>query len=117
MTMRDNIAIKPQMKMERRHMTSSETMKHFVGEKRVNSSSLEERRDRLDILLAMLQVAKEPIKKTHILYTTKINFYQLSRHLDFLMKTGMIEEITSPLEGYRTTEKGRTVLSLFFGQD
>lgn len=97
-------------------MASSETMKHLVGEKRANSS-LEERRDRLDILLAMLQVAKEPIKKTHILYTTKINFYQLSRHLDFLMKTGMIEEITSPLEGYRTTEKGRTVLSLFFGQD
>ena len=69
MTMRDNIAIKPQMKMERRHMTSSETMKHFVGEKRVNSSSLEERRDRLDILLAMfLLMNKMPLiqEKEHL---------------------------------------------------
>ena len=72
------------------------------------------RRDRVQILLKMLQAAKEPIRKTHLMYGAGINFYQLEKHLSFLMGTGMIEE--SQHEGniaYRTTEKGRMFSELF----
>ena len=72
-----------------------------------------ERRDRMDILLTMLEIANEPTKKTHIIYTAKINFYQVSKYLDFLLKIGMIEQVNLPFRGYRTTDKGRVFLQLF----
>ncbi len=73
----------------------------------------QEKRDQLDLLLELLKETKEPVKKTHILYRTRINYYQLSRYLSLLLKLNMVEEVTNPLEGFRITDKGRTVLSLF----
>jgi predicted transcriptional regulator len=75
------------------------------------------RRDKLDIILRILEVGNSPVKKTHILYKAGINFYQLSRYLDLLLKTGMMEEVTSPFVAYRTTEKGRVLISLFSSGD
>ena len=72
------------------------------------------RRDRVQILLKMLQSAKVPIRKTHLMYGAGINFYQLEKHLSFLIGSGMIEELQH--EGsvaYRTTEKGRLFSELF----
>ncbi len=72
------------------------------------------RRDRVQILLKMLQAAKVPIRKTHLMYGAGINFYQLEKHLSFLMGSGMIEEIQHEnTVGYRTTEKGRMFSELF----
>ncbi|MGI0013091.1 MAG: winged helix-turn-helix domain-containing protein [Nitrososphaera sp.] len=71
------------------------------------------KRDMLAIMLKILDIANEPVKKTHILYSAGINFYQLSRYLSFLLKLGLIEELTEPYTGYRTTEKGRACLKLF----
>ncbi|MGH9878476.1 MAG: winged helix-turn-helix domain-containing protein [Nitrososphaerales archaeon] len=71
------------------------------------------KRDMLAIMLKILDIANEPVKKTHILYSAGINFYQLSRYLRFLLKLGLIEELTEPYNGYRTTEKGRACLKLF----
>lgn len=71
------------------------------------------RRDKLDIILKILSSGNEPLKKTHILYRCGINYYQLSRYLELLIKSGMIEQISEPFQGYRTTEKGRILLSLF----
>jgi len=73
-----------------------------------------ERRDKIDIILNILEVTKQPVKKTHILYTAKINFYQLARYLDLVVNMGLVEEISQPFEGYRITEKGRVMLKLFF---
>jgi predicted transcriptional regulator len=73
----------------------------------------QEKRDQLDLLLDMLKETKEPVKKTHILYRTRINYYQLSRYLNLLLKLNMVEEVTNPLEGFRITDKGGTMLSLF----
>lgn len=67
----------------------------------------------LAIMLKILDIANEPVKKTHILYSAGINFYQLSRYLNFLLKLGLLEELTEPYVGYRTTEKGRECLKLF----
>lgn len=71
------------------------------------------RRDKLDIILRILDIGNTPVKKTHILYKAGINFYQLTRYLDLLLKTGMIEQIDEPFVAYRTTEKGRVLINLF----
>lgn len=71
------------------------------------------KRDMLAIMLKILDIANEPVRKTHILYSAGINFYQLSRYLNFLLKLGLLEELSEPHTGYRTTEKGRACLRLF----
>lgn len=73
------------------------------------------RRDRVQILLKMLQSANVPIRKTHLMYGAGINFYQLEKHLSFLIGTGMIEELRHEDDAiaYRTTEKGRLFSQLF----
>jgi predicted transcriptional regulator len=71
------------------------------------------KRDKLDIILIILEVANEPVRKTHILYSAGINYYQLSRYLDLLLKAKMIEQVDEPYPAFRTTEKGRLLLRLF----
>ncbi|MGI0037152.1 MAG: winged helix-turn-helix domain-containing protein [Nitrososphaera sp.] len=72
------------------------------------------RRDRVQILLKMLQAAQVPIRKTHLMYGAGINFYQLEKHLSFLMGSGMVEELEyEDTVAYRTTEKGRMFSELF----
>lgn len=71
------------------------------------------KRDRLDIILTILEIANQPIKKTHILYTAKINYYQLTRYLDLLLAMGVVEVTSDPFESYKTTEKGRLLINLF----
>ena len=72
------------------------------------------RRDRVQILLKMLQAAQVPIRKTHLMYGAGINFYQLEKHLSFLIGSGMIEELRDDeTVAYRTTEKGRMFSELF----
>lgn len=71
------------------------------------------RRDKLDIILRILEIGESPVKKTHILYKAGINFYQLSRYLDLLLKIGMMEQINEPYAAFRTTEKGRIMMNLF----
>jgi predicted transcriptional regulator len=63
----------------------------------------------------MLQAASAPIKKTHLMYGAGINFYQLEKHLSFLLASGMIEEVSQDDDtvAFRTTEKGRLFSELF----
>jgi predicted transcriptional regulator len=70
------------------------------------------KRDQLQIMLALMEAATEPAKKTHLLFSIRINYYQLIRYLDLLCGLGMLEEIAVPFEGYRITEKGRALLAL-----
>jgi len=71
------------------------------------------KRDKLDILLEILNIANTVVKKTHILYKANINFYQLTRYLNLLKELKMLEEVTEPFNGYSTTEKGRQMIDLF----
>ncbi|HKU48416.1 MAG TPA: winged helix-turn-helix domain-containing protein [Nitrososphaera sp.] len=72
-----------------------------------------EKRDKLDLLLELLEATNEPTKKTHLIYRLRINYYQLTRYLDLLLKLEMVEEVTKPFEGYTITEKGRIMQRLF----
>ena len=64
------------------------------------------RRDMLEIMLNLLDVSRQPIKKTHILYNTNMNFNQLERYLDMLLTMDLIEIVQSPFKGYKITNKG-----------
>jgi predicted transcriptional regulator len=72
-----------------------------------------EKRDKLDLVLELLDATNEPIKKTHLIYRLRINYYQLTRYLDLLLKLDMVEEVSQPFDGYSITEKGRTLRRLF----
>ncbi|MGH9993296.1 MAG: winged helix-turn-helix domain-containing protein [Nitrososphaera sp.] len=71
-----------------------------------------EKRDKLDIMIQLLQIAREPIKKTRIMQVGYLNFYQVTKYLDYLMSAGLLESISKPYPGFRTTEKGRMFLAL-----
>ena len=71
------------------------------------------KRDKLDLILELLIASFEPVKKTHLLYRTKINHAQLSRYLRLVLDLGMLEEISDPFEGYVITKNGRITLELF----
>ncbi len=71
------------------------------------------KRDKFAIMLNILNLARTPIKRTQILYRANINFYQLTRYLELLIKVGMIEEKDSPTRNYRTTEKGLEFIKMF----
>jgi predicted transcriptional regulator len=51
------------------------------------------------------------------LYRANLNFYQLTKYLDLLLRFNMIQEVESPFHGYRTTEKGLQFLGLFESLD
>ncbi|HEV8388084.1 MAG TPA: winged helix-turn-helix domain-containing protein [Nitrososphaera sp.] len=72
-----------------------------------------EKRDKLDLLLELLEATSEPTKKTHLIYRLRINYYQLTRYLDLLLKLDMVQEVSHPFEGYAITDKGRVMRSLF----
>ena len=71
-----------------------------------------EKRDKLDIMIQLLQIAREPIKKTRIMQVAYLNFYQVSKYLDYLIGAGLLETVSKPYPGYRTSEKGRMFLTL-----
>lgn len=73
----------------------------------------QEKRDKLELILDLLEESLEPVKKTHLLYRTKINHAQLTRYLDLLLDLGMMDEIDEPLDGFLITDKGRIALELF----
>jgi predicted transcriptional regulator len=75
------------------------------------------KRDKLAILIDMLEVCRAPAKKTHILYRANINFYQLTRYLDLLVTTAMIEQVESQSKVYRITEKGLQFIRMFEPDD
>lgn len=71
-----------------------------------------EKRDKLDIMIQLLQIAREPIKKTRIMQVAYLNFYQVSKYLEYLIGAGLLQAITKPYPGFKITEKGRMFLTL-----
>lgn len=65
------------------------------------------RRSRLDIIIDVLEVAKEGSNKTNIVYKTNLNFKLADRYLDLLQKHGLME---NKQDRYITTDKGKIFL-------
>ncbi len=67
----------------------------------------------LDIMIAILESSKVPIKKTHILFQVRINSTQLKRYINFLLAAGMLESTGSSEQTLSITEKGLYVQEIF----
>jgi len=83
----------------------------------VEQSRQTEKRDKLDIMIQLLQISREPIRKTRLMQVAYLNFYQVSKYLDYLMSASLLEAITKPYPGYKITEKGRMFLALLTATD
>jgi predicted transcriptional regulator len=95
-----------------REARTIETSRHEISDSLLYTQK-QRRRDQLDLLMELLEATGEPVKKTRLLYITAMNHEQVTRHLDFLVSHHMVEKISRPFEGYRITDNGRTLLTLF----
>ena len=65
------------------------------------------RRNRIDIIVEVLDVAKNGVNKTSIVYKTNLNFRIAERYLKLLEIQGFVE---NKFDKYITTNKGRIFL-------
>jgi len=65
------------------------------------------RRNRIDIIVEVLDVAKNGVNKTSIVYKTNLNFRIAERYLKLLEIQGFVE---NKFDKYITTNKGRVFL-------
>lgn len=70
------------------------------------------RRDRLEVINEILDVAVDGVVKTRIMYRTNVNFRQFENYVDPLLDAGLIEVSDNDSRRiYRTTDKGKVLLS------
>jgi predicted transcriptional regulator len=68
---------------------------------------LRERRDTIKLVVDILEIAINGAKKTEIVYRANLNFKQVQKFLDFLIKKGLISVSSNKRKCYQTTEKGK----------
>jgi predicted transcriptional regulator len=75
------------------------------------------RRSKLEMYVDLLRVLahKGPLKLTHIMYKSNVNYSVLKEYLDFLTKQGLVEERTigKARVVFAITQRGITVLKYF----
>ncbi len=65
------------------------------------------RRDKLYIIAEILEISREGVLKTQIMYRANLSFTQLNDYLQFMVKINLLEKV--PVGGkdtYRSTNKG-----------
>lgn len=70
------------------------------------------RRSRVDIIIDILDVAREGVNKTSLVYKTNLNFKLIDEFLNLLQEYGLMEnklDVDAKIK-YITTEKGKTFL-------
>ncbi len=68
------------------------------------------RRSPEEIEAEILELCKEQVSVTHIVYKANLNFKTLKSHLNRLKADGLIAEILNGHTHYQTTEKGLKAL-------
>ena len=72
------------------------------------------RRDKLHIISEILEIAKDGVLKTQIMYRANLSFTQLNDYLKFMLKINLIEKILeNGKEIYKTTDKGLDFLERY----
>ena len=70
------------------------------------------KRTELTLMMEILKNTMMPVKKTNLLYKTRINFQQLEKYLELLMSKDLLEFISDPFNGYQITKKGVQLMEL-----
>ena len=74
---------------------------------------MKRRRDRISILVDMLEVIGDGARKTHIVYKANLNFESCRRYLNALRNAELIDiRVGSPMK-WSITEKGRAFLKKY----
>jgi len=72
------------------------------------------RRGRLAIIADILDVAREGLSKTHIMYKASLSFAQTNQYLSYLLDVKLLEVIENPKKtSYKTTNKGLRYLQSY----
>jgi predicted transcriptional regulator len=73
----------------------------------INWDNNRKRRDRLQIIAEILDIAKEGALKTQIMYKANLSFSQLNNYLKLLLEITLLEtQKRSRRKIYKTTKKG-----------
>jgi predicted transcriptional regulator len=74
----------------------------------------QKRRDKLYIIAEVLDIAKDGVLKTQIMYRANLSFTQLNDYLEFMLKVNLIEKIVEKdKEIYKATPKGLDFLQRY----
>jgi len=72
------------------------------------------RRDKLYIIAEILEIAKDGVLKTQIMYRANLSFTQLNDYLKFMLKNGLLDKVLlNDKEVYRATIKGVNFLQRY----
>ena len=70
------------------------------------------KRSEIELITEILKNAIDPVKKTNLLYMTRINFHQLDRYLNWLSSKGLVTNIMEPFAGFQISPKGIRFIKL-----
>ncbi|GAI45506.1 unnamed protein product [marine sediment metagenome] len=74
---------------------------------------MKRRRDKIAILVDMLEVIGNGARKTHIVYKANLNFESCRRYLNAMRNADLVDiQVGSPMK-WAITEKGRTFLKKY----
>ena len=72
------------------------------------------RRDKLEIIAEMLEISKEDVLKTQLMYRANLSFTQLNNYLRFLLKINLLGKVlVEDKDRYKTTAKGLDFLQRY----
>ncbi|MCW3994175.1 MAG: hypothetical protein NWE85_06410 [Candidatus Bathyarchaeota archaeon] len=78
------------------------------------SNPSRKRRDKLFIISEILEIAKDGVLKTQIMYRANLSFTQLNDYLGFMLETHLLEKIRQNGKHiYKSTEKGLDFLERY----
>lgn len=72
-----------------------------------------ERRSSMEIMVTILEEARNGINKTRLVYGTNLNFVVVQKYIQFLMDKGLLQTAQGEKLLYSTTEKGVQFLDEF----
>jgi len=73
------------------------------------------RRDKITIMVDLLEIMQEPRRLTHILYKSNMSYVQLVKYLDNLMDMGFAKKRQSPYRAFTITDNGKLFMDLVRG--
>jgi predicted transcriptional regulator len=72
------------------------------------------RRDKLYVIAEVLEIARDGILKTQIMYRANLSYTQLNDYVNFMVKTDLLNKIVQDgKELYKMTEKGLDFLQRY----
>jgi predicted transcriptional regulator len=78
------------------------------------SNSSSKRRDKLYIIAEILEIAKDGVLKTQIMYKANLSFTQLNEYIRLMLKNELLNMVTSDnKEVYKASAKGLNFLQRY----